>query len=102
MLLGREALEDHSHLPKKANKCSVGAVVSFSYVWQHRHVHVIPIPRESTNSLRHVLRITDIWCPPALHEVTCYAVDVHVYIGLVCTSAWQDMYVQLSLNVGKP
>ena len=44
-----------------------------------------------------------LWCPPAFHEVTCYAVDVHVYmyIGLVCTCAWQDMYVQLSLNVGE-
>ena len=41
-ILGREALEDHSQLPKKANKCSVGAVASFSYVWRHRHVRVIP------------------------------------------------------------
>ena len=44
-VLGREAFGDHSHLgqlPKKANKYSVGAVVSFSYVWRHRHVRVIP------------------------------------------------------------
>ena len=41
-VLGREALEDHSQLPKKSNKCSVGAVVSFSYVWRPRHVRVIP------------------------------------------------------------
>ena len=41
-VLGREALEDHSQLPKKANKCSVRAVASFSYVWRHRHVRVIP------------------------------------------------------------
>ena len=44
----------------------------------------------------HVLRITDIWCPPAFHEVTCYAVDVY-NIGLVCTCAWQDMYVHSTL-----
>ena len=57
----------------------------------------------STHVYKQVLRITDIllWCPLAFHEVTCYAVNVHVYIGLVCTSAWQDMYVQLSLNVGE-
>ena len=42
VFLGSEALEDHSQLPKKANKCSVGAVASFSYVWRHRHVRVIP------------------------------------------------------------
>ena len=41
-VLGRETLEDHSQLPKKANKCSVRAVASFSYVWRHRHVRVIP------------------------------------------------------------
>ena len=29
MFLGREALEDHSQLPKKAYKCSVGAVIAF-------------------------------------------------------------------------
>ena len=28
-VLGRETLEDHSQLPKKANICSVGVVVSF-------------------------------------------------------------------------
>ena len=39
---GRETLEEHSQLPIKANKCSVGAVASFSYVWRHRHVRVIP------------------------------------------------------------
>ena len=42
VFLGRETLEDHSQLPKKANKCSFGAVASFSYVWRHRHVRVIP------------------------------------------------------------
>ena len=39
MFLGRETLEDHSQLP---NKCSVRAVASFSYVWRHRHVRIIP------------------------------------------------------------
>ena len=42
VFLGRETLEDHSQLPKKAKKCSIGAVVSFSYVWRHRHVRIIP------------------------------------------------------------
>ena len=32
MFLGRETLKNHSQLPKKANKFSVGAVASFSYV----------------------------------------------------------------------
>ena len=41
---------DHSQLPKKANKCSVGAVVSFSYVWRHS-VSVSSLHRESTDSL---------------------------------------------------
>ena len=33
-VLGRETLEEHSqlHVPKKANKCSVQAVASVSYV----------------------------------------------------------------------
>ena len=34
MFLGRETLEEHIQLPKKANKCNVGAVASFSYVWR--------------------------------------------------------------------
>ena len=42
VFLGREALEDHSQLPKKANKCSVEAVCKLLYVWLHRHVCVIP------------------------------------------------------------
>ena len=42
VFLGIETLEGHSQLPKKANKCSIGAVTSVSYVWLHRHVHVIP------------------------------------------------------------
>ena len=33
VFLGREALEDHRQLPKKANKYSIGVVVSFLYVW---------------------------------------------------------------------
>ena len=49
----------------------------------------------STHVSIQVLRITDIWCPPAFHEVTCYAVAV--YICLVCTCAWQDMYVHSTL-----
>ena len=40
VFLGRETLEDHSQLPKKANKCSVGAIVSFLYIWRHRVIHV--------------------------------------------------------------
>ena len=32
IFLGRETLEDHSQLPKWANKCSIQAVASFSYV----------------------------------------------------------------------
>ena len=50
MFLGREAPEDHSQLPKKANKCSLGAVASFSYVWRHRHVRV-----------KRVYRLSDIY-----------------------------------------
>ena len=34
MFLGTETLEDHSQLPKKAYKCSIRAVASFSYVWR--------------------------------------------------------------------
>ena len=59
MFLGRETLENHSQLPKKANKCSIGAIVSFSYVRRHRHVRVIPT-RESTDSLIYKKSIADI------------------------------------------
>ena len=41
----RKTLEDHSQLPKKANKCSVGAVARFLYVWRQRHACVIPTLR---------------------------------------------------------
>ena len=47
---GRETLEDHSQLCKKANKCSVGAVASFSYVWRDSMSASSP-HRESTDSL---------------------------------------------------
>ena len=46
--LGRETLEEHSQLPIKANKCSVGAVV-----WRHRHVHVIPTQRPTDSDKVH-------------------------------------------------
>ena len=53
MFLGRETLEDHSQLPKKANKCSVGAVASFSYVHVHGGIGMSAssLLRESTDSL---------------------------------------------------
>ena len=54
MFLGRETLEDHSQLPKKANKYSVGAVVSFPYVRRHRRV-ASSLHRESTDSLIHTM-----------------------------------------------
>ena len=47
MFLGRETLEDHSQLPKKANKCSVGAVASFSYVWRRIGMSASSLHRES-------------------------------------------------------
>ena len=79
MILGRETLEEHSQLSKKANKCRVGAVASFSYVWRHRHVRVIP-NRESTDSLIHTRCIresVDSLCrdgadmprPPYIHSL---------------------------------
>ena len=51
MFLGRETLENHSQLPKKANKCSVGAVASFSYVRGGIGMSASSIHRESTDSL---------------------------------------------------
>ena len=40
--LDTETLEGHSQVPKKAYKCSVRAVASFTY-GGHRHIRVIPI-----------------------------------------------------------
>ena len=51
MFLGREALADHSQLPKKVNKCSVGAVISFSYVYGGIGMSASSLHRESTDSL---------------------------------------------------
>ena len=59
MFLGREALEDHSQLPKKANKCSVGAVASFSYIG----MSASSLHRESTDSL---ISFSSMDCPPGL------------------------------------
>ena len=39
-VLGRETLQDHSQLPKKANKCSVGAVVSFSHMYGGIYMYI--------------------------------------------------------------
>ena len=50
MFLGREALKDHSQLPKKANKCSVGAVISYGGI----DMFASSLHRESTDSLIHV------------------------------------------------
>ena len=48
MILGREALEDHSQLPKKANKCSV--VAAFR-MYGGIGMSESSLHRESTNSL---------------------------------------------------
>ena len=54
LYIGRETLEDHSQIPKKANKCSIWAVASFSYVWQQGHMSAPSLHRESTS-----LRLSD-------------------------------------------
>ena len=48
MFLGREALEDHIQLPKKANRCSVGAVAS---MYGGIGMSASSLHRESTDSL---------------------------------------------------
>ena len=58
-VLGRETLETHSQLPKKSNKCSVGAVASFSYVCQHS-MSTSSLHRESTDSL--IITIVVYFC----------------------------------------
>ena len=42
-----ETFEYHSHMPKKAYKCSIRVFASFPFVWQLR----LSLHRESTNSL---------------------------------------------------
>ena len=56
MFLGREALEDHSQIPKKANKCSVGAVISFRMHGGIR-MSASSLHRESTDSLIHCIQL---------------------------------------------
>ena len=53
MFLDIETLEDHSQLPKQANKYSIWAVANFSYVSRQGHVHARTpsLHRESTDSL---------------------------------------------------
>ena len=51
MFLGTETLEDHSELPKKANKCSIWAVAKlFIYIWRV-DMSTPSLHRESTDSL---------------------------------------------------
>ena len=54
-VLGRETLEDHSQLPKKANKCSVGAVDQAFRMYGGIGVSASSLHRESTDSLIHTI-----------------------------------------------
>ena len=52
MFLGRETLEDNSHLPKKANKCSVGGGCKlFVAMYGGIGMSASSLHRESTDSL---------------------------------------------------
>ena len=77
MFLGRETLEDHSQLPKKANKCSVWGLQAFR-MYGGIGMSASSLHRESTDSL------IDIPACESVHMKTTinHSVDLELFINI--------------------